>query len=916
MAERAKWVEHTQFVLSEAETIVGSAVDMETGLRGYLLAGQEQFLEPYNGGEASAYAALGSLQQTVSDNPPQVERLQQAEGILREWQGNVAETAITLRRDIGDARTMNDMADLVGEARGKAFFDKFRNQIATFISREQVLLEERQAAFEAARAQVAANRETVTEANRWVEHTHKVLAQASRIIAHGVDMETGYRGYMLTGEKAFLEPYNNGKAAFREAIAELQKTVSDNPPQVGRLKEADTLISSWIKNVIEPGMKLRRQVNVGVVTLDEIDRFVSEQKGKQYFDAFRSLMADFSAIEAKLIVERQATAKAAEEAIAGALATMNDTQNWTIHTYKVIATANDIIAAAVDMETGMRGYLLAGQEAFLEPYNAGGARFGELVAGLSDTVSDNPTQVELLSEVQATIDGWRENVTEPMIALRREIGDAATMDDMADLVGEGRGKTYFDAFRQVMADFQTEEEALMVTRREANEAISTQTRTMLPVAIGMAVLIGSVLALVIGNSMAKAVQGITRAMQGLAEGDNAVKITGQERGDEIGDMARSLEVFRDELAKMQEAELKKAEGKDAELKKVVQELSARLSRLSGGDLTIQIQEVFPEEYEQLRADFNASIDTLHSTVLQVVESTSSIHNGAAEISQASDDLSQRTESQAATLEQTAASIDELTASVKASAEGARNVESTVQEARQEAENSGEVVQNAVTAMAGIAESSNKISQIIGVIDDIAFQTNLLALNAGVEAARAGEAGRGFAVVASEVRTLAQRSSEAAMDIKALIGDSTSQVEQGVDLVGRAGEALQYIVGRVSDISRLISEIAEGAAEQSTGLAEVNSGMMQLDQVTQQNAAMVEQATAAGHTLNSDAGTLSELVARFQVRHQKLDAPAAENVENTHSSTRDREDWKTQSASVQTSQLHSDGNAAREMWQDL
>ncbi|KIC11733.1 chemotaxis protein [Leisingera sp. ANG-M1] len=732
-------------------------------------------------------------------------------------------------------------------------------------------------------------------------------------------METGYRGYMLTGEKAFLEPYNNGKTAFRDAIAELQKTVSDNPPQVGRLQEADTLISGWIKNVIEPGIKLRRQVNIGVVTLDEIDRFVSEQRGKQYFDAFRALMAEFSAIEAKLIVERQAAAKAAEAAIADALATMNDTQNWTIHTYKVIATANDIIAAAVDMETGMRGYLLAGQEAFLEPYTAGGARFGELVTGLSKTVSDNPAQVELLGEVQATIDGWRENVTEPMIALRRDIGDAATMDDMADLVAEGRGKTYFDAFRAVMAGFQAEEEALMATRREANEAISAQTRTMLPVAIGVAVLIGAVLALAIGTSLAKAVQGITKAMRGLADGDNAVKITGQERGDEVGGMARSLEVFRDQLAGMQEAEQKKAEGKDAELKNVVQELSARLSRLSEGDLTIQIQENFPDEYEQLRADFNGSIDTLNSTVLQVVDSTSSISNGAAEISQASDDLSQRTESQAATLEQTAAAIDELTASVKAAAEGARNVESTVQEARQEAEDSGEVVQNAVTAMGGIEESSTKISQIISVIDDIAFQTNLLALNAGVEAARAGEAGRGFAVVASEVRALAQRSSDAAMEIKTLIGDSTRQVEQGVDLVGRAGEALQSIVGRVSHISQLVSEIAEGAAEQSTGLAEINTGMTQLDQVTQQNAAMVEEATAAGHMLNNDAGKLSELVSRFHLSGGTGRSAAripAETDAAAAPSAHGADDWEVEASPAPIAVPASDGTAARDLWQDF
>ncbi|KIC35150.1 methyl-accepting chemotaxis protein, partial [Leisingera sp. ANG-M7] len=244
------------------------------------------------------------------------------------------------------------------------------------------------------------------------------------------------------------------------------------------------------------------------------------------------------------------------------------------------------------------------------------------------------------------------------------------------------------------------------------------------------------------------------------------------------------------------------------------------------------------------------------TVEQVIAAAASIRNGASEISQASDDLSHRTESQAATLEQTAAALDELTASVKSAAEGARSVEATMEDAKQEARNSGEVVQSAVSAMTEIEESSNKISQIISVIDDIAFQTNLLALNAGVEAARAGEAGRGFAVVASEVRALAQRSSDAAMEIKTLISDSSGQVARGVDLVGKAGDALQSIVSQVTHISQLVSGIAEGAAEQSTGLNEINTGVTQLDQVTQQNAAMVEEATAAGHMLKTDAGKLA------------------------------------------------------------
>ncbi|NIZ61152.1 chemotaxis protein [Sedimentitalea sp. CY04] len=299
-----------------------------------------------------------------------------------------------------------------------------------------------------------------------------------------------------------------------------------------------------------------------------------------------------------------------------------------------------------------------------------------------------------------------------------------------------------------------------------------------------------------------------------------------------------------------------------EQEKVILSLNKGLKQLADGDLSQPIDEAFPEAHEPLRQNFNHTQNSLNIIVNDVVNSAESIRGGATEISRASDDLSQRTESQAATLEQTAAALEQMTASVKSASDGALSVESIVNEAKTEAEESDVVVQHAVSAMTEIEDSARHISQIIGVIDDIAFQTNLLALNAGVEAARAGEAGRGFAVVASEVRALAQRSSDAAMEIKTLIVDSSKQVEQGVDLVGKAGEALNSIVNRVSHISELVSEMAVGSAEQSTGLGEINVGVTQLDQVTQQNAAMVEEATAAGHLLIADASKLSELVSHF------------------------------------------------------
>ena len=248
----------------------------------------------------------------------------------------------------------------------------------------------------------------------------------------------------------------------------------------------------------------------------------------------------------------------------------------------------------------------------------------------------------------------------------------------------------------------------------------------------------------------------------------------------------------------------------------------------------------------------------------VVTNVAAIRSGAGEISQAADDLSRRTEQQAASLEETAAALDQITATVRKTASGAKQCSDVVLAARGDAEKSGEIVRDAVGAMSAIEQSSTQISQIIGVIDEIAFQTNLLALNAGVEAARAGDAGRGFAVVASEVRALAQRSADAAKEIKTLISSSGTQVGAGVSLVGQTGEALNRIVERVAEIDGLVSEISASAQEQATGLQQVNTAVNQMDQVTQQNAAMVEQSTAASHSLSQEAETLAGSVARFQI----------------------------------------------------
>ncbi len=384
---------------------------------------------------------------------------------------------------------------------------------------------------------------------------------------------------------------------------------------------------------------------------------------------------------------------------------------------------------------------------------------------------------------------------------------------------------------------------------------------------------------------------ITGAVGALSAGRYEEPIRGVDLKDEIGGIARALEGFRHDLAETgrlrtdeerarAEAEAERTRNEAMQRanveaqEKVVSAVGTGLEKLAAGDLTVRLADDFPSEYRKLREDFNAAMTQLQNAMKVIVGNAAGIQSTTDEISQAADDLSRRTEHQAASLEETAAALDEITATVRRSAEGANQAKSAVDRTRAGAETSGRVVEQAVTAMQEIERSSAEIGQITGVIDEIAFQTNLLALNAGVEAARAGDAGKGFAVVAQEVRALAQRSAEAAKEIKALINSSSEQVGQGVKLVGQTGEALRRIVGEVAEINELVTEIAASSHEQSTGLAEVNTAVNQMDQVTQQNAAMVEQSTAASHALANEAAALSRLVGQFRIGEATAPAAAA------------------------------------------
>jgi methyl-accepting chemotaxis protein len=441
-----------------------------------------------------------------------------------------------------------------------------------------------------------------------------------------------------------------------------------------------------------------------------------------------------------------------------------------------------------------------------------------------------------------------------------------------------------DKWRKDLRAYNDVRQAALQKRSDDLSDITDKTILTNLTVVGIVFLAGIVLSLFV------ALRGITgpigrlrERMASLAAGDTASAIDGLERKDEIGSMAKAVLIFQQNalerirleqeteanrsMSEKERIEREKQKAKEAaDVQFAVDNLAAALSKLADGDVSHRIREPFVASLDVVRNDFNHSAEKLEAALRSVSENARGIDAGSSEIKAAADDLAKRTEQQAAAVEETAAALEEITTTVRDSTRRAQEAGQIVTRAKTGAEQSGQVVSQAVLAMEMISKSANEISNIIGVIDEIAFQTNLLALNAGVEAARAGEAGKGFAVVAQEVRELAQRSANAAKEIKALITTSNTHVEQGVKLVGETGRALETIVGEVQEINRHVLAIVESAQEQSSGLQQINTAVNQMDQDTQKNAAMVEESTAASHSLASEVVSLNRLLAQFKLGH--------------------------------------------------
>ncbi|MDB5642574.1 MAG: methyl-accepting chemotaxis protein [Hyphomicrobiales bacterium] len=550
-------------------------------------------------------------------------------------------------------------------------------------------------------------------------------------------------------------------------------------------------------------------------------------------------------------------------------------------------------AAHLDMAQTVRGFLLTGVERHKKLFEAAGVKFNESMSRSLDLVAKSGNQEALtaLRNMQNASHQWKAEIGDQIIRLTV---DPKTRDEALTVAMSPRSSEFQQKFRDAQAEALKVLDASTRALDEAEEAGEKSMFLALLIGGAAALFLGLGSAMVLTRNIARPLARLTAQVNALAGGDTRVVFTGLGRADGIGQIAGACETFKERLIEREQIEVRaetlRREAEEerarfeavraaeaAETQEAMAVFTRALSGLARGDLVTQIDVELSGPAENLRRVFNDAIGELRETIGAIVLSSQAVESGSREITAHSDDLSRRTEQQAANLEQTAAALEEITESVKQTAAGAEGARESVVSATATAEKGGAVVSQAISAMSAIEKSSGQIGQIIGVIDEIAFQTNLLALNAGVEAARAGDAGRGFAVVASEVRALAQRSAEAAKEIKVLISASAAQVTQGVKLVHETGSALHLIVKEVADIKEAVTAIAAGATEQATGLQEINNAVGQMDQITQQNAALVEESAASSHTLAVEADKLNTSVARFQTGVTRVAAPQRANV---------------------------------------
>ncbi|PKV11798.1 methyl-accepting chemotaxis protein [Xanthomonas prunicola] len=652
------------------------------------------------------------------------------------------------------------------------------------------------------------------------DHTYQVIATGRAMSIATVNVETGARGFLLSGQETHLAPYNNGKVQFEKEFTHAKTLTADNPVQQERLQRLHAAYDQFM-GFEDKLIALRGKSNDA-----ELSALLTQFRAgheRAAMGQIRQLLVDFEGQENELLVKRSATLQAAKTS-----------SRWSM----IIGSGIAVLAALVSGWLIRRRLInrLGTASHVADSIAAGNVSISVDSSGTDETGRLLASMSKMQQQLQKVLHGQLEmKRRHDQGELNFRLDETAFPGDFATIV-RGNNDLAASHVAVMMRLSQIMGQYAIGDLREDMEALP-----------GDKAVLSDTMAKVKDN-LSSVNREIKHLSQCAANGDFSARGHAENFQHDFRVMVESLNIL-----------MATADGN-------LQALSGLLQSIAAGDLTVRMSGEFHGVFAQMRDDANSTATQLAEIVTGIKQSAVSIKGAASEIAAGNNDLSQRTEQQAASLEETAASMEELTSTVKQNAESARQANQLAIGAAKVASQGGEIVSKVVQTMSGIEASSKKIADIISVIDGIAFQTNILALNAAVEAARAGEQGRGFAVVASEVRTLAQRSSGAAKEIKDLIDDSVHRVTEGSVLVHSAGTTMGEIVASVQRVTDIMGEISAASQEQSAGIEQVNQTVTQMDETTQQNAALVEEATAAARSLEEQAVGLTEAVAVFKTEH--------------------------------------------------
>lgn len=872
LLETVKRVDQTHGVLQSSAAIVSSATDMETGMRGYLLAGKQSFLAPYRTGEESTFRHLALLQQAIGDNPQQVRRLQKAEAVLMDWQTEVAQPAIALRANVAKNSVMVKVEMLDGGAEGRGHQKAFRDQMAQFIDGNEAHLKTGRADIEKARQEISkkfgANSAAAKSGGALLSSMAKDAQRANwrfrqilrsrSLLDAAANLEVGMQGFLLTGDDKYQNLHKVAERRFNRGASRLRKAFAGNAPLRKLLSNATRSIRDWQKDIAKPAITLRRDGDPKTIAT-RLLALVADSDARAKQVSFRnSINAIIGQLESQLKTRRSGyrksrTGLARNLAGAGQLATegkvllagLARTERRAAGRYARIRRALSVLEAADDMAASMRGYVLTGNKPFSNTYAASAARLDKDMDALKKAASDDAALAALLDTARQSIGAWRDKVGNPAIAQKPEIedaGDGKTMDDIVRLVGEAKGQKYFSRFRQIMSEFDIEERTLMEKRKAISQATAQSTYNFILGGAVAALLIGLGMAWFIGNGIANPIGQMTAAMQMLASGDKGAVIPGTDRGDEVGAMAAAVQVFKDnaiEADRLREEQVIR----DHEAAEEKRKQMAELAESFDASVTHVVEAV-----SSAARELQYTAETLATTAEETNAQCAAVAN-------ASEQASSNVDMVAGATEQLTASIAEVTRQITNSTEFA-----------QRASMAATSTTERVTSLAG---ATGKIGDVLTLIQKIAKQTNLLALNATIEAARAGDAGKGFAVVAAEVKNLANQTAKATEEISEQIdnmhdatGGTVDSINDIAEIITQMSENAMMVAGAAEEQDASTQDISRNVNEAAEGTKEVAASIMAVSRASQETGSASTDLLGAANELTKQSEQLQNKVREF------------------------------------------------------